>query len=70
MSWLMKKKDPVNLEQFNDLDEDALVEGLSPEELADLNAAIDPEVRAINRNHVCFPSDLELSIQSCQVVCR
>lgn len=48
MSWLMKKKDPVNLEQFNDLDEDALVEGLSPEELADLNAAIDPEVRAIN----------------------
>lgn len=43
MSWLMKKKEPVNLEQFRDIDEDALVEGLSPEEIADLNAAIDPE---------------------------
>ena len=48
MSWLMKKKEPVNLEQFRDIDEDALVEALSPEEIADLNAAIDPEVRGMN----------------------
>lgn len=47
----MKKKEPVNLEQFRDIDEDALVEGLSPEEIADLNAAIDPEVRVMNRSH-------------------
>lgn len=52
MSWLMKKKEPVDLEEFRDIDEDALVEGLSPEEIADLNAAIDPEVRAMNWNHV------------------
>jgi len=52
MSWLMKKKEPVNLEQFRDIDEDALVEGLSPEEIADLNAAIDPEVRVMNLSHV------------------
>lgn len=52
MSWLVKKKEPVNLEQFRDIDEDALVEGLSPEEIADLNAAIDPEVRVMNRSHV------------------
>lgn len=52
MSWLMKKKEPVNLEQFTDIDEDALVEGLSPEEIADLNAAIDPEVRVMNLSHV------------------
>ena len=49
MSWLMKKKEPVNLEQFRDIDEDALVEALSPEEIADLNAAIDPEVRGMNQ---------------------
>lgn len=52
MSWLVKKKEPVNLEQFRDIDEDALVEGLSPEEIADLNAAIDPEVRVMNWSHV------------------
>ena len=32
------------MDEFKDIDEDALVEALSPEELADLNAAIDPEV--------------------------
>lgn len=52
MSWLMKKKEPVNLDQFRDIDEDALVEALSPEEIADLNAAIDPEVRVMNWSHV------------------
>lgn len=43
MSWLKQKKGAVDLDEFKDIDEDALVEGLSPEELADLNAAIDPE---------------------------
>lgn len=43
MSWVKEKKAPVNLDEFEDIDEDALVEALSPEELADLNAAIDPE---------------------------
>lgn len=43
MSWLKEKKGPVDLDEFRDIDEDALVEALSPEELADLNAAIDPE---------------------------
>lgn len=52
MSWLMKEKEPVNLDQFRDIDEDALVEALSPEEIADLNAAIDPEVRVMNWSHV------------------
>lgn len=52
MSWLMKEKEPVNLDQFRDIDEDALVEALSPEEIADLNAAIDPEVRVMNWRHV------------------
>lgn len=43
MSWLKQKKGPVDLEEFKDIDEDALVEALSPEEIAELNAAIDPE---------------------------
>lgn len=47
MSWVKEKKAPVNLDEFEDIDEDALVEALSPEELADLNAAIDPEVRVM-----------------------
>ena len=47
MSWVKEKKAPVNLDEFQDIDEDALVEALSPEELADLNAAIDPEVRVM-----------------------
>ena len=47
MSWVKEKKTPVNLDEFEDIDEDALVEALSPEELADLNAAIDPEVRVM-----------------------
>ena len=47
MSWVKQKKAPVNLDDFEDIDEDALVEALSPEELADLNAAIDPEVRVM-----------------------
>jgi len=44
MAWLKEKKGPVDMDEFKDIDEDALVEALSPEELADLNAAIDPEV--------------------------
>ena len=48
MSWLKQKKGPVNLDQYQDIDEDALVEALSPEEIADLNAAIDPEVEMMN----------------------
>lgn len=47
MSWLKQKKGPVDLEEFKDIDEDALVEALSPEEIAELNAAIDPEVRLV-----------------------
>lgn len=46
MSWV-KQKESVDLDQFQNIDEDSLVEALSPEELADLNAAIDPEVRII-----------------------
>lgn len=42
MSWV-KQKESVDLDQFQNIDEDSLVEALSPEELADLNAAIDPE---------------------------
>lgn len=57
MSWLKQKKAPVNLDQFKDIDEDALVEALSPEEIADLNAAIDPEVRD-KLKPCCFPNDL------------
>lgn len=44
MSWLQQKKGRVDLDEFKDIDEDVLVETLSPEEIADLNAAIDPEV--------------------------
>lgn len=43
MSWLQQKKGRVDLDEFKDIDEDVLVETLSPEEIADLNAAIDPE---------------------------
>ena len=46
MSWIKSKKGSINLDQFVNIDEDALVEGLTAEELEDLNAAIDPEVRA------------------------
>lgn len=56
MSWV-KKKEAVDLEQFQDVDEDALVEALSPEELADLNAAIDPEVRVDKLKTCCSSSD-------------
>lgn len=51
MSWLKEKKGPVDLDEFKDIDEDALVEALSPEELADLNAAIDPEVGFLNEGY-------------------
>lgn len=55
MSWV-KQKESVDLDQFQNIDEDSLVEALSPEELADLNAAIDPEVRVyLNERHAVPP---------------
>lgn len=71
MSWLQQKKGRVDLDEFKDIDEDVLVETLSPEELADLNAAIDPEVGIWNggftlENDLCVSSEaLSLSSEHC-----
>ena len=45
MSWVKDRtKTEYNLGDFDDLDEDALIEELTEEDLAELNATIDPEV--------------------------
>lgn len=54
MFWLMKKKELVNFEQFRDIDEDVLVEGLFLEEIVDFNVVIDFEVRVMNWSYVIF----------------
>ena len=69
MSWV-KQKESVDLDQFQNIDEDSLVEALSPEELADLNAAIDPEVRIYIKERHDVPPVIQVIIQSCQVVSR
>ncbi|EDO41848.1 predicted protein [Nematostella vectensis] len=42
MAWV-KQKEKVNLGEFEDINEDEIVEGLTEEELKQLNLAIDPE---------------------------
>ena len=69
MSWV-KQKESVDLDQFQNIDEDSLVEALSPEELADLNAAIDPEVRIYIKERHAVPPVIQVIIPSCQVVSR
>lgn len=44
MSWVKEKKKPVDLSLYDDIDEDLIVEGLTEDEIRELNAAIDPEV--------------------------
>lgn len=44
MSWVKEKKTPVNLAEYDDIDEDLIVEGLTEDEIRELNASIDPEV--------------------------
>ena len=59
MSWVKEKSKPqYNLDDFKDVDEDAIIEELTEEELLELNAAIDPEVsclafRVCGRNVAC-----------------
>ncbi|KXJ07987.1 tropomodulin-3 [Exaiptasia diaphana] len=43
MSWVKEKKKPVDLSKYDDIDEDLIVEGLTEDEIRELNAAIDPE---------------------------
>lgn len=69
MSWV-KQKESVDLDQFQNIDEDSLVEALSPEELADLNAAIDPEVTIYIKERHAVPPVIQVIMQSCQVVSR
>lgn len=47
MSWVKPKKELVDLSKYKDVDEDLIVEGLTEEEIRELNAAIDPEVRLL-----------------------
>lgn len=47
MSWIKQKKEPVDLAKYQDIDEDLIVEGLTEDEIRELNAAIDPEVRIL-----------------------
>lgn len=63
MSWLQQKKGRVDLDEFKDIDEDVLVETLSPEEIADLNAAIDPEV-SIWSGGLTLENDLSVSSEA------
>lgn len=63
MSWLQQKKGRVDLDEFKDIDEDVLVETLSPEEIADLNAAIDPEV-SIWSGGFTLENDLSVSSEA------
>ena len=49
MSWVKAKAKPqYNLDDFKDVDEDAIIEELTEEELLELNAAIDPEVSCLD----------------------
>ncbi|XP_031564455.1 tropomodulin-1-like [Actinia tenebrosa] len=43
MSWIKQKKEPVDLSKYQDIDEDLIVEGLTEDEIRELNASIDPE---------------------------
>lgn len=44
MSWVKsKKREPVDLEEFKDLDEDSVLQTLTEEEIKELDEAIDPE---------------------------
>ena len=46
MSWVKtKKKEAVNLDQFEDVDEDSVLQDLTEDEIKELDEAIDPEVR-------------------------
>lgn len=63
MSWV-KQKESVDLDQFQNIDEDSLVEALSPEELADLNAAIDPEVRIYIKERHAVPPVIQVIMPS------
>lgn len=51
MSWVKDKKKPIDLSQYDDIDEDLIVEGLTEDEIRELNAAIDPEVCIVNHNY-------------------
>lgn len=53
MSWVKEKKKAIDLSQYDDIDEDLIVEGLTEDELRELNAAIDPEV-CIDPSYVSF----------------
>lgn len=45
MSWVKtKKKEPINLDEFKDLDEDSILQTLTEDEIKELDEAIDPEV--------------------------
>ena len=45
MSWVKsKKKEPINLDDFKDIDEDSVLQSLTEEEIKELDEAIDPEV--------------------------
>ncbi|KAK3713412.1 hypothetical protein QZH41_008511 [Actinostola sp. cb2023] len=43
MSWIKDKKAVVDLSLYDDIDEDLIVEGLTEDEIRELNASIDPE---------------------------
>ena len=54
MSWVKQKAKPqYNLDDFKDVDEDAIIEELTEEELLELNAAIDPEVSYLDCGRKC-----------------
>ena len=62
MSWIKDKKAVVDLSLYDDIDEDLIVEGLTEDEIRELNASIDPEVRIAL---VCVLLKAKLSIVRC-----